>query len=233
MAGAGDVDGDGLDDLLIGAYGDDTNGSTAGAVYVVYGAITGDLDLSDYDVKILGEDGADQAGYAVSGAGDADGDGLADLLIGANTDESGGGNAGAAYLVLGGVSGESSLADVAAAELIGESGADYAGWSVSGAGDVNGDDLDDLLIGAYGDDDNGSNAGAAYLVLGGVSGPLDLSAADAKLRGDGGSDYAGRAVAGGGDVNDDGLGDLLVGAYGEDSGGSAAGAVYVILGGGY
>ena len=104
---------------------------------------------------------------------------------------------------------------------------------LSSAGDVDGDGLDDVLIGAYGDDDNGSSSGAAYLVLGGVSGTLDLAAADSKLTGTSSSDQAGRAVAGGGDLDGDGYGDLLVGAYGEDTGGSAAGAAYILLGGGY
>jgi hypothetical protein len=232
VAGGGDVDGDGLSDLLIGAYGDDDGGSEAGAVYVVLGGLSGDLDLSAAEHKITGADTGDWAGCAVSDAGDTDGDGLSDILIGACRDEVGGAYSGAAYVVLGGLSGDVSLAD-AHAELIGESGADYAGLSVSGAGDVDGDGLSDFLIGAYGDDDNGSNAGAAYLMLGGVSGYLDLSRADAKLAGVSGSDYAGYAVSGGGDVDGDGLSDILVGAYGEDTGGSAAGGVYVVLGGGY
>ena len=70
-------------------------------------------------------------------------------------------------------------------------------------------------------------------MLGGVSGTLDLAAADGKLTGTSSSDQAGRAVAGVGDLDGDGYGDLLVGAYGEDTGGSAAGAAYILLGGGY
>ena len=97
------------------------------------------------------------------------------------------------------------------------------------------DDNADIYPGAMEicDDDNGTDAGAAYLILGGVSGNLDLSKADARLTGANGSDYAGRAVAGGGDINGDGLSDILVGAWGEDTGGSAAGATYLVFGGGY
>ncbi|MFT5680224.1 MAG: hypothetical protein ACI8RZ_001130 [Myxococcota bacterium] len=232
VGGAGDVDGDGLDDVLIGATGEDTDGSAAGAVYVVLGGVSADLDLSAADHKITGEDTGDWVGCSVDGAGDVDGDGLSDILIGACQDEVGGSYSGSVYVVLGGLSGTVSVVD-AHAELIGESGTDYAGESVSGAGDVDGDGLADFLIGARGDDDNGSNSGAAYLMLGGVSGYLDLSRADAKLAGEGGSDYAGGAVSGGGDVDGDGLADILVGAYGEGTGGSAAGGVYVVLGGGY
>ena len=160
------------------------------------------------------------------------GDGLDDILVGAARDDVGGSSSGTAYVVLGGVTGDVDLAN-AYVELIGESVADYAGWSVSGIGDVNGDALSDVLVGAYGDDESASNAGAAYLILGGMSGSLDLSQSDIKLLGTSASDNAGRAVAGAGDVDGDGFADLLVGANGVDDGGSSAGAVYLLLGGGY
>ena len=232
VSGAGDVDGDGLDDVLVGAYGDDDNGSEAGAVYVVLGGVSDDLDLSAADQKLIGADGSDNAGWSVSSAGDFNGDGLDDILVGAARDDVGGSYSGTAYVVLGGVTGDVDLAN-AYVELIGESVADYAGWSVSGIGDVNGDALSDVLVGAYGDDESASNAGAAYLILGGMSGSLDLSQSDIKLLGTSASDNAGRAVAGAGDVDGDGFADLLVGANGVDDGGSSAGAVYLLLGGGY
>ena len=99
----GDVDGDSLDDLLIGAYGNDDGGTTAGKAYLLFGSSLGtsaDIELSSADYTFTGEAAQDTAGWRVSGAGDVDGDDLDDLLIGANYNDNGGANAGAAYLVL-------------------------------------------------------------------------------------------------------------------------------------
>ncbi|MCK6519752.1 integrin alpha, partial [Myxococcota bacterium] len=156
-------------------------------------------------------------------------DGYGDLLIGAYYDDTGGDRAGATYLVLGPVSGTASLAT--AAKLYGEEPSDFAGRSGSGAGDVNGDGYDDLLIGALYEDTGGDAAGAAYLVLGPATGVGDLAGAEAKLIGESVGDIAGRSVAGAGDVNGDGYDDLLIGAQWSDVGGEDSGAAYLVLGG--
>ena len=157
------------------------------------------------------------------------GDGFDDLLVGARYQNAGGTQAGAAYLVLGPVTGTVDLA-AADAKLVGEESEDLAGFSVSSAGDVNGDGFDDLLVGAYGQDACDLDAGAAYLVLGPVTGTVDLAAADAKLVGEEPGDWAGYTLSYSGDVNGDGLGDFLVGAGQNDEGGVDAGAAYLILG---
>ncbi len=107
---------------------------------------------------------------------------------------------------------------MADAKLVGEEPRDWVGASVSGAGDVDGDGHDDLLVGAPHQVGGGLRGGAAYLVLGPVTGSRDLGLADAKLLGEESSDYAGVSVSGAGDVDGDGHDDLLVGArYVEDS----------------
>jgi hypothetical protein len=218
VAGAGDVNGDGHADLLVGAgyYADLT-----GAAYLVLGPLTGTRDLALADAKLVGEEDGDYAGASVSGAGDVDGDGHDDLVVGAP-----GNHEGAAYLMLGPVSGTRDLG-LADAKLVGEEDGDHAGSSVSYARDLNGDDHDDLLLGAPYNDEGGDYAGAAYVVLGPVSGTLDLSLAHAKLVGDGANDYA-YGVSGAGDVDGDGRSDLLVGAA--QPLGLAAGAAYLVLG---
>ena len=185
------------------------------------------LDLADADALLLGTTGGDEAGYAVAGPGDVDGDGVPDLLVGAAYQDGADSDAGAAYLITATPSGSQSLSAVATA-LLGVAAQDYAGEAVAGAGDVNDDGYDDLLVGARGTDGVGSSAGSAYLVMGPVTaGSLgDHSELTGVARGD----YAGWAVGAAGDVDGDGNDDILVGAVAEDSGGTSAGAAYVMLG---
>jgi len=117
------------------------------------------------------------------------------------------------------------------ARMLGEAASDYAAYSVSWAHDTDGDGHDDILIGAYHyDDGTDTDAGIAYLMYGPVTGAIALGSADASYVGVDATDYAGAGLGGIGDTNDDGYDDFMVGAYGDDTGGSNAGAAYVILG---
>jgi hypothetical protein len=228
VASAGDVDDDGLDDVLVGAPGDEDGGYVAGAAYLLYGPPEDGLDLSSADVKLIGEEADDLAGWTVAAAGDVDADGFDDVLVGAEHDDEGGYNAGAAYIVNGPLAGRIDLSS-ADTKLIGEERYDVASWSVASAADVDMDGYDDVLVGAYENDDGGSTSndiGAAYLVYGPLVGDLDLSAADAKMIGENAGDWAGYSVASAGDVDNDGFSDLLVGA--RNNGGS--GAAYLVYG---
>ena len=126
--------------------------------------------------KITGEETCDHAGYSVSSAGDVNGDGFADLIVGALGNDAGGNYAGAAYVVFGAAGGISSVdLDAVAAgaggfKITGEYANDRAGFSVSSAGDVHGDGFADLIVGAADTDEGGNQAGAAYVVFGAASG---------------------------------------------------------------
>jgi len=235
VSGAGDVNNDGIDDVIAGAHFDDDGGGSSGVAFIFYGstAMSASVDASTADVKLIGEDASDRFSYAVSGAGDVNDDGYDDVIVGAHFEDAGGGAAGAAYIFYGS-NAMSALVDASTADvkLIGEDTNDVFGQAVSGAGDVNNDGIDDVLVGAYGDDAGGSYAGAAYIFYGStaMSASVDASVADVKLIGEDGGDYFGASVSGAGDVNNDGIDDVLVGAYQDDAGGSGAGAAYIFYG---
>jgi concanavalin A-like lectin/glucanase superfamily protein/FG-GAP repeat protein len=235
VSSAGDVNGDGYDDILIGAYNDEEGGSQAGQTYLILGKESGweiNVSLSQSDASFIGEDSSDYSGYSVSSAGDVNGDGYDDILIGAYKDEVGGSDAGQTYLIFGKATGWSMNKNLstANASFIGEDSSDYSGYSVSSAGDVNGDGYDDILIGAYSDEEGGNYAGQTYLIFGKATGwsmDVDLNQSNASFLGESANDYSGYSVSSAGDVNGDGYDDILIGAYVREN---YKGQTYLIFG---
>lgn len=202
VSSAGDVNGDGYNDVMVGAPGYEPNGS----VFVYLGSPDGPGLVADWSVAGDEHVGA-TFGNDVAAAGDVNGDGFDDVMLGASNYDAGKAYQGRAYVYVGSASG---LAQEPIWIYDGDQPRAQFGFSIAGAGDVNADGFDDVLVGANGEDLGQVDEGAAYLFLGAEAGPRGapdwIGQANQEFA------YYGWAVAGGGDVNGDGYDDVVVGA---------------------
>ncbi len=236
----GDLDGDGIADLAVGARGDDTGGSYRGAVHVLFlnadGTVKATTKLaSDTNgVPTIGD--FYQFGFSITSLGDVDGDGVTDLAVGSDRDDSQGDLRGAVHVLFmnsdGSVKSSTKLAS-------GTNGgptltdSDYFGSSVAAIGDVDGDGLVDLAVGARGDDSGGLNRGSVHLLLLNQDGSAKSSTEIAQNRNGGpvlnSNGHFGRSVTSLGDLDGDGVVDLAVGADRDNTGGTDRGAVHMLF----
>tara|TARA_Y100000310_G_scaffold280284_1_gene299895 strand:+ start:274 stop:2385 length:2112 start_codon:yes stop_codon:yes gene_type:complete len=166
VSGSGDTDGDGKDDLLVGAPTEDTGDYNAGAAYLILGGSASDDTLANADTKMTASIPSGYLGTSVKIIGDVDNDGNDDILVAGYAGESWGRESGATFLMYGPLSsGTIDLETDADEKIIAENTDDRSGNSVDGL-DYDGDGKTDLLIGVPRDDENGSNAGAAHVILG-------------------------------------------------------------------
>ncbi|MEE9129091.1 MAG: integrin alpha [Phycisphaerales bacterium] len=243
LASLGDLDADGASDLAVGAIGDDDGGADHGAVWVLFlnrdGTIKSQQKISDTRGGFTGTlADSDWFGFSVASLGDLDGDAVGDLAVGAINDADGGPVRGAVWVLFldtnGTVKSHQKISNTQGGFTGTLDDSDWFGFSVASLGDLDGDAVGDLAVGALRDDDGGRDRGAVWVLFlntdgtvkfhqkisdteGGFTGTLDDF------------DNFGRSVASLGDLDNDGVGDLAVGASTDDDGGLDRGAVWVLF----
>ena len=242
---AGDINGDGFDDILVGAL-NDAGGLNAGAAYVIFGKASGfaNIDLASMGAadgfKIIGDAAYDNAGVSVSSAGDFNGDGFDDIIVGAPLNAASGTHSGAVYLIYGHAGGFTdidlgALSEVDGFKIIGDDSGDETGLKISSAGDVNRDGFNDLMVAAPYRNANGLNgAGEVYILFGHPTVGVVVGGTDAGETISGGNFDDTLDGRGGNDILN-GLGgdDTLIGGIGSDLLDGGAGADTLIGGTGF
>lgn len=242
VAGLGDLDGDGVPDLAVGAQLDDDGGADRGAVWVLFmnsnGTVRAEQKISDTTGGFGGVlDSGDRFGSGVASLGHLDGDGVPDIAVGARLDDDGGPERGAVWILFmnsdGTVKAEQKISDTAGGFNGVLDDVDEFGQSVAGLGDVDGDGVSDLAVGAPFDDDGGTDHGAAWVLFMNFDGTVK---AEQKVSDTAGGfngaldnfDRFGFGTAALGDLSGDCFPDLAVGAFLDDDGGVDRGAVWIL-----
>lgn len=223
VAAAGDVNGDGYGDVIVGAFLYDNGQNDEGAAFIYHGSATG--IGAQYARRLEMDQAGAWFGYSVASTGDVNGDGYDDVVVGAFLYNNGQNDEGAAFIYHGSATGIGTTAD---RRIEPDQAGAYFGYSVASAGDVNGDGFDDVVVGAYLYDHGQTDEGAAFMYHGSANGCGTVY--DRMIEPDQAGANFGAAVASAGDVNGDGYGDVVVGARSYDGNKTDEGAVFIYRG---
>ncbi len=238
IANIGDLNGDGVKDVAVGAYQDDDGGSNRGAVYIHFlnsdGSIDSTVEINDSTTNGPNLSDSDYYGSSITNIGDLNGDGVQDIAVGATRDDDGGLDRGAVHIHF--LNSDGSIKSTVEINSSTTSGptltnGDYYGKSITNIGDLNGDGVQDIAVGAVRDDNDGSDRGAVHIHFMNTDGSIDSTVEinSSTTNGptlDNGDNY-GSSIANIGDLNGDGVQDIAVGAYGDDEGGPSRGAIHI------
>ncbi len=242
VASLGDLDGDGVGDLAVGAIFDADRGSQPGAVWVLLlntnGTVKSHQKISATEGGFKGKlNDENEFGSSVASLGDLDGDGVSDLAVGARHDDHGTTGVGAVWILFlnpdGTVKSHQKIRNTEGG-FTGTGGHDDFGVSVASLGDLDGDGVSDLAVGAWHDRDGGHRRGAVWVLFLNTDGTVKAQQKISDTKGgftgalDDGDEF-GSSVASLGDLDGDGVGDVAVGAPDDDNGGENRGAVWILF----
>ncbi len=240
IANIGDLNADGISEIAVGAYYDDAGGTNRGAIHVMFmnsnGSVSNTVEINDNTANGPVLSDGDHFGYSIANIGDLNNDGISDIAVGAYYDDAGGTNRGAIHVMFmnsnGSVSNTIETNDLTANGPVLSDGVRF-GSSIANTGDLNNDGISDIAVGAYYDDAGGTNRGAIHVMFmnsnGSVSNTVEINDNTANGPVLSNSDHFGSSIANIGDLNNDGVGDIAVGAIGDDAGGTYRGAIHVML----
>ncbi|OFY90757.1 MAG: hypothetical protein A2236_06315, partial [Bacteroidetes bacterium RIFOXYA2_FULL_33_7] len=239
----GDIDGDAVTDIAVSAWGDDDGGTNTGAVWIIFlnsnGTVKNKQKISALEGNFIGDlDAVDMFGITVSSLGDLDDDGITDIGVSARDDDDGGTDRGAVWILYlysnGTVKTHSKISNTSGGFYGQLDDYDWFGRGLAKIEDLNGDGINEFVIGSMQDDDGGTDKGAIWILFMNSDETVNyyqkISATQGNFNGvlDAGDNF-GRSICNIGDIDNDGICDIVAGAYDDDDGATNAGAFWVLL----